>query len=147
MVDDAGEMRRIIGDLVVELEDEIGLFVGLKGGKVAVDTANFDRALQRKRLHSKNTTDHAAISLLEDEQGGGLVQVRGTMAKGRAGLAPNAVRVFDNAQSVRKCVRVRFGMCSAPWECSVRVRFGLRVRVHIRKKKRHIFFLKCAFVR
>ena len=85
VVDDPEEMRRIIEDLVVELEDEIGLFVGLKGGKVAVDTKKIEAALHRKRLHSKNTKDHAAISLLEQGEGGGLVQVRGTMAKGRTG--------------------------------------------------------------
>ena len=27
---------------------------------------------------------------------------------------------------------VRFGLCSAPWECSVRVRFGVRVHVCVR---------------
>ena len=49
------------------------------------------------------------------------------------GWALNAVRVFENAKSVRKCVR--FGLACVrlhAWECSVLVRFGVRVHVRVR---------------
>ena len=55
----------------------------MKGIKVAVDMQKFQNALKRKKLHSKSPEDHAAIKLLEEGEGGGLVQVRGTLAKGQ----------------------------------------------------------------
>ena len=82
MVDDPAEWMDHIEDLVFEFEDEIGFWIGLKGHKVAVDMERFKQALARKRLHSKNVKDHEAIKQLEEGEGGGLVQVRGTMAKG-----------------------------------------------------------------
>ena len=129
MVDDAEEMRRIIEDLVVELEDDIGLFV---------------------YLHSKNTEDvdprsrfHKRRILEEGERD--LLQMRGTMAKGRTGT--------------ERCSGVRQrSICSEMCSCSVWPVFGSMGVFGSRsvrsscscsssQKKRHLFFLKGAFVR
>ena len=83
-VDAPDEFMQNIEDLQIEFEDEVGIWLGLKGEKVAMDEDRHREAVKRQRIGTaaKESQDDAASTLLEEGQAGGVVQVRGTMAKG-----------------------------------------------------------------
>ena len=70
--------------LALEFEDEVGIWLGLKGAVVAVDKDRHAAAVKKHKLGSatENVEDDAAAKLLEPGQEAGVVQVRGVMAKG-----------------------------------------------------------------
>jgi len=76
----------VLQDLSLELEDEIGIWLGLKGKKVAVDEARHRTAVRRHRIYKgkepPNPEEEAAEKLLPEGVPAGPVQVRGAMAKG-----------------------------------------------------------------
>jgi len=82
LVAPAKEWLQNLHDLVICFEDEIGLFVGLRSGKVAVPKEVQKQALKRKRLHTKTKEGVEKVQELEKEAGGGLTQTRGMECKG-----------------------------------------------------------------
>ena len=74
MVDDADPFLALIEDLAVEFEDEVGMRLGVKGAKVAVDAERHKKAMAKLKMHrtaSFTPDDEAAEKLPEEGQGAG----------------------------------------------------------------------------
>ena len=79
------EFSKNLDKLVIEFEDEIGVWVGLDGSHVAEEQETRQRALKRKKVHTKNLEQdkeaQKKLKALEEAEGGGLEQTRGVEGK------------------------------------------------------------------